>query len=153
MSQGVCSGGDAVQRVADGADYRPGTRPDSPPPNYIPGEHGEVRQVSEAEQLAFELMAEHPQPGLPLKAAAEIDKVLRRDPSAANVMREHHPAWCEYWATLPVEKYVPQLWRWIAEGEWRIEPVVRKPMSKADAKMEEVLRLYADRSCNRIRAS
>jgi len=83
---------------------------------------------SEAEALAWELLAEHPQPGLPLKAVAEIEKVLRRDPAAAEVIRAHHPAWCEYWASLPAEKFVPMLWRWIAEGEWRIEPVVRKPM-------------------------
>jgi hypothetical protein len=94
---------------------------------------------SEAEALAWELLADHPQPGLPLKAIPEVEKVLARDPGAAAKLRSAHAAWREYWLTLPVEKFRPQLWRWISDGDWLMAPVPRKPMSEVQAKHQGVM--------------
>jgi len=96
-------------------------------------------EATEAEQLAYELSAAHPQPGLPMRAVGEIEQALAGHPGAADQMRANHAAWCEYWRQLPAGKFIPQLWRWVRDQEWRMPPVARKPMSKAERRYEGVM--------------
>jgi biotin operon repressor len=83
----------------------------------------------DARDLHRELVAVHPQPGLPERALAEVQKALEssEDPLAVvQSIRENHALWRAYWATLPRERFIPQLWRWLRDGEWRIPPIMRK---------------------------
>jgi hypothetical protein len=83
-----------------------------------------------ARALVTELVAVHPQPGLPGKAFDEIHAVLTKaeDPEqTAARIRANHPPWVQYWSGLYADRFIPQLWRWIRDGEWQIPPVIRKP--------------------------
>jgi hypothetical protein len=49
------------------------------------------------------------------------------DPAATvQTIRSNHGLWRQFWATLPPERFIPQLWRWLRDGEWRIPPIQRK---------------------------
>jgi hypothetical protein len=83
-----------------------------------------------AHALADELIAAHPQPGLPAKALKLVTKLLAQSENpeqTAATIRQNHPAWVTYWSGLYREQFIPQLWRWIQDGEWQNPPVMRKP--------------------------
>jgi len=83
-----------------------------------------------ARALADQLIAAHPQPGLPAKALKLISKLLAKSENpeqTAATIRQNHPAWVTYWSGLYREQFIPQLWRWIQDGEWQNPPVMRKP--------------------------
>ncbi len=84
----------------------------------------------EAEALVAELMAMHPEPGNAPKAVVEAGKLLADAPETAPAtiesLRASHAAWRARWAEYAPGRFIPQLWRWIAEGDWRNSPVDRK---------------------------
>jgi DNA-binding transcriptional ArsR family regulator len=84
-----------------------------------------------SEALWKELVSVHPQPGKPIAALEEIDRLLFDNRGQAQklveVLRRRHAEWREYWATLDRAGYIPQLWRWVKECEWIAAPVIRKP--------------------------
>jgi hypothetical protein len=89
-----------------------------------------ARQLrAQAEALVEELHADHPQPGLPGKAVAEVERILRAAEDVAatvELIRNNHAAWKAHWEILRPGAFIPQLWRWFRDGEWRRE--VRKPV-------------------------
>jgi hypothetical protein len=93
-----------------------------------PGEPpSEVRQIAEA--LVEELHADHPQPGLPGKAVVEAERILAaaEDVDATiELIRANHGAWKLHWEMQRPGQFIPQLWRWFRDGEWR--RTVRKPV-------------------------
>jgi hypothetical protein len=88
-----------------------------------------------SEALWRELVAVHPQPGKALAALEEIDKLLHENwtqaTKLAKTLRTRHDQWREYWATLEKGAFIPQLWRWVKEGEWIVAPVIRTPARRA----------------------
>jgi DNA-binding transcriptional ArsR family regulator len=90
-----------------------------------------------SEELWKELVAVHPQPGKPIAALEEIDRLLfdnrGQAVKLAAVLRTRHAEWRVYWATLDRAGYIPQLWRWVKECEWIAAPVIRKPALRAYA--------------------
>jgi hypothetical protein len=124
----VAATGSADQPVTVGADCGTGTKPDSlPVTHYIPAQKTEVRQIAEA--LVEELHADHPQPGLPGKAVAEAEPILAaaEDVDATvELIRRNHASWKLHWEILRPGAFIPQLWRWFHDGEWKRE--VRKPV-------------------------
>ena len=92
--------------------------------------------------MARELLKVHPEPGLPRRAAPEIERVLRATSSVEDTAERiwnNYAAWTEYWKTLEAHRFIPQLWRWFAEGEWENPPVRRKPMSRGDLQAERIV--------------
>ena len=82
-----------------------------------------------ADALVEELHATHPQPGLPDKAIDEAERILRacEDVDASvEMIRQNHAAWKAHWEMLRPGKFIPQLWRWFHDGEWR--RMVGKPI-------------------------
>jgi hypothetical protein len=82
-----------------------------------------------AEALIEDLHAVHPQPGLPDKAVDEAERILRQceDVDASiEMIRQNHVAWKAHWEMLRPGKFIPQLWRWFHDGEWR--RMVGKPV-------------------------
>lgn len=73
-------------------------------------------------ELCLELLSRHPHPQQPEKAEAELQRALQS--ASADIIREHHRAWCAYWEANP-KHWAPHLWRWFAEGDWLIMP--KKP--------------------------
>lgn len=88
---------------------------------------------SAAEKLVDELIREHPEPGAPDRAVAEAEKVLAKvedvDQACATA-RHSHGLWRAHWATLDPQRFIPQLWRWFASGEWKYSPVNRKGVQR-----------------------
>jgi hypothetical protein len=87
----------------------------------------------EAEALVADLIPNHPEPGNPGRAATEARTVLAAsaDPAAtAKTIRANHGSWREHWATLPRDRFIPQLWRWLNSGEWKYAPVERKGIAR-----------------------
>jgi hypothetical protein len=99
-----------------------------------------------SEALWQELVAVHPQPGKALAALEEIDRLLHENwQQAAKLvatLRSRHQQWREYWATLEAGAFIPQLWRWVKEGEWIVAPVIRTPARRAfEPKAERLERI------------
>jgi hypothetical protein len=102
-----------------------------------------------SEPLWRELCAVHPQPGKALAALEEIDCLLHNNwqqaEQLARALRKRHLEWREYWNTLEAGSYIPQLWRWVKEGEWIMAPVIRKPALRAFATKGERIKDILDR--------
>jgi hypothetical protein len=84
-----------------------------------------------AQAVALELLKVHPQPGNSRRAAPEIERILRAAPDPevmAARIRDNHKAWMDYWAALPAGRFIPQLWRWIHDGDWEQKPASRRPV-------------------------
>lgn len=83
-----------------------------------------------AEALAVDLMATHPEPGNLPRAIAAAAKLLATRPEGAmailEAVRRNHALWRDRWATYAPGRFIPQLWRWIQEGDWENPPVERK---------------------------
>jgi hypothetical protein len=110
-----------------------------PPPVQKESEHerGVARPVSqqlglglepvdpiraEAIALVEELHAEHPQPGLPDKAVGEVQAILAASAdvtATVEQIRINHAAWKLHWEMLRPGAFIPQLWRWFHDGEWK----------------------------------
>lgn len=80
---------------------------------------------SAAAALCDELNAEHPEPGNLPKASSEVEKILATG-VAVEAIRASHAAWCAHWAGYVQGRFIPQLWRWIRDGDWKHPPVPRK---------------------------
>lgn len=83
---------------------------------------------TEAARLVAELMPQHPEPGNQPKAVAEVQKVLAAGTATVETIRSSHAAWRVRWATYAAGRFVPQLWRWLHDGDWEHAPVERKPV-------------------------
>jgi hypothetical protein len=112
---------------------QPGLKPAAPLQMYpvLPGSPGEPPAVlrAQAEALVEELHADHPQPGLPGKAIAEAERILASaDDVEATIelIRANHAAWKLHWEMQRPGSFIPQLWRWFRDGEWK--RTVRKPV-------------------------
>lgn len=88
----------------------------------------------EAEEIAYELLREHPQPGMVDKAVDVIAERIGRRAASSASLRESHAQWCKWWAVCPGGTFVPMLWRWVASNDWRtppgaaaVEKAARKP--------------------------
>ncbi|HEY1897582.1 MAG TPA: helix-turn-helix domain-containing protein [Terracidiphilus sp.] len=102
-----------------------------------------------SEPLWRDLVSAHPQPGKALSALEEIDKLLHENwtqaTKLAKTLRTRHDQWREYWATLEKGAFIPQLWRWVKEGEWIVAPVIRTPARRAfESKAERLDRIFRD---------
>ena len=75
-----------------------------------------------AAALVEELHAQHPQPGLPEKAIDEAERILRASEDVdaiIELIRRNHPTWKAHWEMLRPGRFIPQLWRWFHDGEWK----------------------------------
>lgn len=115
----------------------------------LAGKSANTNTLALARKLTAELIAVHPQPGLPQKAEQFIGQLLaeaENPEETAAVIRRNHPPWIKYWSGLFQGQFVPMLWRWIRDGEWQHPPVIRKAMERAEdrkARLAERLRQYA----------
>jgi hypothetical protein len=94
---------------------------------------GRTPERDVAEQLVADLIPQHPEPGAPDRAVAEAEKALASaaDPEeVCAAARRNHEAWRAHWATLDPHRFIPQLWRWFASGEWKYPPVERKGVQR-----------------------
>jgi hypothetical protein len=90
--------------------------------------HARVK-INSVSELCRELLSRHPHPQQPHKAEEELKKILSS--AAPELIRERHAAWCAYWAANP-GKFIPHLWRWLADGDWETSPPTeRKPPAKS----------------------
>lgn len=108
---------------------------------------GEFFPSGEAAKIAGELMAVHPEPGNLPKAVAEVAKLLASSaegvPAAVEAIRVSHAAWRVRWAEYGAGRFIPQLWRWIHDGDWRNPPVSRKEV-KSETWIERRKREYKE---------
>jgi hypothetical protein len=91
--------------------------PASLPPTFLPSP-----VHAQAEALVEELHAVHPQPGLPDRAVPEVEKILAasQDVDATiERIRTNHAAWRLHWDLRRPGQFIPQLWRWFRDGEWK----------------------------------
>jgi hypothetical protein len=99
------------------------------------------------------LLKTHPQPGLPVKALLRLDAILGDDSDTAarcaKLIETRHAQWRKYWDTLEPGKFIPQLWRWLQDNDWFVEPVIRKPARRAfetaGERMERIWRNIEER--------
>jgi hypothetical protein len=72
-----------------------------------------------AQKLVRELMPKHPEPGNLQKAVAEVAKILAARPGEVEAIRRS-------WAAYGPDRFIPQFWRWLHDGDWQFPPVERK---------------------------
>jgi hypothetical protein len=83
--------------------------------------------VPPAQKLMTELMAQHPEPGNLPKAVAAAEKLVsNQGAEIVQTLRRSHALWCTHWETFPPGRFIPQLWRWIVDGDWENPPADRK---------------------------
>jgi hypothetical protein len=103
--------------------------------------------LSEAAQLVVELMPQHPEPGNAPRAIAAAGKLLASRPEGAaatiEAIRRNHELWRARWATYAPGRFIPQLWRWFAEGDWENPPAERKGV-KSETWVERREREYQE---------
>jgi hypothetical protein len=102
---------------------------------------------SAAEELVEELHVIHPQPGLPDKAVGEVEKILavaEDHPATIALIRANHAMWRAHWEILRPGAFIPQLWRWFRDGEWK--RTVGKPVR------HETFYEKAERACQEWQA-
>lgn len=91
------------------------------------------RRPQEARELVEELIPNHPEPGNPGRAVEEAQRLLAASADlevTIATIRRHHATWRAHWAMLPVERFIPQLWRWFASGEWKYPAPQRKGIQR-----------------------
>ena len=92
-----------------------------------------------ARAIGERLLAVHPSPGLPYRAFPLIEKILTgaHDPEAMGQRIENsHREWRTFWDNVPPGKMIPQLWNWLASGEWEFMPVQRKGVLSEKSRTE-----------------
>jgi biotin operon repressor len=92
--------------------------------------------ADDVRELHRDLVAVHPMPGLPERALSGLQTIVDASGDRTETLktvRTNHGLWREFWATLPPERFIPQLWRWLRDGEWRIPPIVRKGASAEES--------------------
>jgi hypothetical protein len=90
--------------------------------------NGNPAPEAQAQKLVVELMPQHPEPGNLPKAVSEVRKLLAAKPGSETVeaIRRNHAIWRTHWATYVAGRFIPQLWRWIHDGDWEFPPAERK---------------------------
>ena len=122
-------------------------KPETPAPAGSPGEPATFGHIAETEkanfpknfpgdflsrgaELAVALMTDHPEPGNLPKAISEVEKLVSSAPGEAaatiEALRASHASWRLRWAEYAPGRFIPQLWRWIHDGDWLQVPVERK---------------------------
>ena len=105
-----------------------------------------------ATALLSELLAAHPQPGQPEKARSVLRDVLAQGADVATI-RANHAAWCAWWE-LGQARFIPQLWRWLASGDWQFPPgpaAMSRKMpgnERRKSRREEVLDVLRSKLCH-----
>ena len=102
---------------------------------------------TEAEKLVAELMPQHPEPGNARKAIAAAGKLLATRPegipATVEAVRRNHALWQARWAEYAPGRFIPQLWRWLHDGDWENPPVNRKAV-KSESWVERREREYQE---------
>jgi DNA-binding transcriptional ArsR family regulator len=97
-------------------------------------QHPAPEALTMAEMVVAELMPQHPEPGNEPKAVAEAAKILAAKPEemAATVetMRQTHAASRLSWANYRADRFIPQLWRWFSDGDWKYLRAARKEVQR-----------------------
>ena len=114
-------------------------------PKNFPGEIFPAQEAAAA--VVAELMAVHPEPGNAPKAVAAVAKLVASKPgevvATLEAVRASHASWRLRWAEYAPGRFIPQLWRWIAEGDWLNVPVERKGV-KSETWVEKRAREYKE---------
>ena len=91
-----------------------------------------LKPQAQAAELVAELMPQHPEPGNQPKAVAAVTQLLATRPegvqAAVVTLRANHALWRLRWASYAAGRFIPQLWRWVSDGDWENPPVERKPV-------------------------
>lgn len=66
-------------------------------------------------------MERHPMPGNLPRAVPAAAKLLARNVKP-DTLRANHKLWCRLWGTYQPGRFIPQLWRWLEDGDWRSTP-------------------------------
>jgi DNA-binding transcriptional ArsR family regulator len=85
----------------------------------------------EAVRVVTELLPQHPQPGHPEGAVKQITKLLTSGATAEQI-RVSHAQWRKMWAVYREGRFIPQLWRWIHDNDWRFPPDEKQIQSNTD---------------------
>ena len=114
----------------------------------LPVSRPQMREQNEqsASELVTELLAVHPQPGNPNAAVAAIASVLESGSSLEEI-RANHAQWRKMWAVCRIGRFIPQLWRWIRDNDWRYPPTEQQIQAARDperADEERMARIRAD---------
>ena len=107
--------------------------PQKPLPEKRTEEAPEIRE--RAERLVMELLPQHPQPGNPGGAVKDIAKVLGEGATEEQI-RSSHSQWRKMWAVYREGRFIPQLWRWIRDNDWRYPPEEKQIKSNTDPNRE-----------------
>lgn len=103
--------------------------------------------MPEAEAIVAELMPLHPEPGNARKAVAVAHKLLTTRPQAMaatiQALRDSHASWRLRWAEYKPGRFIPQLWRWIQDGDWVTSPVARKDAKSEKGPYDEAYEMFA----------
>lgn len=90
--------------------------------------------LAHAEAIVAELMPMHPEPGNDPKAVAEAASILASKPEAVGstleTMRQTHAASRAAWANYRHDRFIPQLWRWFRDGDWKYLRPDRKEVKR-----------------------
>ena len=114
-------------------------------PKNFPGNFFPAGETAAA--VVAELMAVHPEPGNAPKAISEVEKLVASTPGEAaatlEALRTSHGLWRARWAGYAKDRFIPQLWRWVADGDWRNPPAERKGV-KSETWVERRTREYTE---------
>ncbi len=101
-------------------------------PSGSVNENPAIREA--AAEIAGELMAVHPEPGNLPRAVAEAAKLLSsvpgEVPATVEALRASHASWRARWAEYGPGRFIPQLARWLRDGDWRNAPAERKDVKR-----------------------
>jgi len=88
-----------------------------------------------AAALVQELLPNHPQPGNPGGAVKQIERVLAEG-ATPDQIRASHTQWRKMWAVYREGRFIPMLWRWIHDNDWRYPPEEKQIKSNTDPNRE-----------------
>ena len=128
--------------------------PEEPEQNQNPA----PEPLAAAELIVAELMPTHPEPGNEGRAVEEAARILASKPEeiAATVetIRQTHAACRTAWANYGPGRFIPQLWRWFRDGDWKYlrpdrrevqrETYDQRRRREAQTEDEETCRMYAE---------
>ena len=125
----------------------PSPVPSPTPPAQMGTELPTPEVVDEAQALVFELIKTHPTPGNISRAFDEIARALAGGAKAEEI-RASHERWREIWRRYQPGRFIPQLFRWMKDLDWRCPPPLtqeekdRKAQQARDAEMADPRKRY-----------
>lgn len=114
--------------------------PAPPPPAPRRSEHGHhaPSEVSaRAEEIAEGLAKAHPVTGSFKAACQAVERALEKHGDVGDELQESHRRFLIVWASYEKGRFVPQLWRWVEEGDWRFPPEKEKADEMAKQAAED----------------